>query len=206
MVELYGGAGVAVEVDVFVREELEARRILHATVDAGSDGTEPDLWSAYFRDLFSRCGVPEDAFAEVSEAVRRAHEERHMWTHTIPGTGAVLDRLRKDGLRVGVISNADGRMEGALVDAGLRDHLEFVIDSGTVGVAKPSAEIFLAGCEAAATPAAECLYVGDLYPVDYVGASNAGLRALLLDPLGVHGERADTVSELAEVGAWVARG
>ena len=37
--------------------------------------------------------------------------------------------------------------------------------------------------------AAESYYVGDLYPVDVVGARHAGLTPVLLDPLGRYGRR-----------------
>ena len=50
---------------------------------------------------------------------------------------------------------------------------------------------------------AECIYVGDLFPVDYVGATAAGLGAVLLDPLEIHGARAVTVRELRELKAWL---
>ena len=48
-------------------------------------------------------------------------------------------------------------------------------------VEKPDPKIFDAGCEALGLPADACLYVGDLYPVDYVGARGAGLEAVLLE-------------------------
>ena len=82
--------------------------------------------------------------------------------------------------------------------------MEFVIDSEVVGVEKPDPRIFEAGCAGLDLPPDACVYVGDLYPVDYVGARDAGLDAVLLDPLGMHHERADTVSDLAELPAWLA--
>ena len=105
---------------------------------------------------------------------------------------------------MGVISNADGRMEGALEVAGIREHVEFVIDSEVVGVEKPDSRIFEAGCAALDLTPEACVYVGDLYPVDYVGARAAGLQAVLLDPLGLHTEWADTVADLGELPKWLA--
>ena len=72
---------------------------------------------------------------------------------------------------MGVISNADGRMEDALEGRGLRGTVEFVIDSEVVGVEKPDSRIFEAGARLGPTAEA-CVYVGDLYPVDYVGAQS----------------------------------
>lgn len=203
MVEIYRGEGVETDVHGFRRAELAARHELHGGIEAGSTGTEPELWREYFRKLFTLSGVPERALETVSRRVQREHAEEHLWTYALPGTGDVLEALKAKGYRVGVISNADGRMEGALQRAGVRTHVEFVIDSGLVGVEKPGARIFLAGCEAMELAAEECVYVGDLFQVDYVGARDAGLGAVLLDPLGVHEARAETVGELGELQAWL---
>ena len=205
MVEIFRAEGVETDVPSFRSAELTARHTLHARIEEGSTGTEPELWGEYFLRLFSLCGVPEASLDAVSERVRVEHARDHLWTYSLPGTGAVLEALKGQGYRVGVISNADGRMEGALARAGVRSHVEFVIDSGKVGVEKPGAEIFHAGCDAIGLEPAECVYVGDLFPVDYVGAKSAGLGAVLLDPLGVHEDRAETVGALGELEAWLNR-
>jgi HAD superfamily hydrolase (TIGR01549 family) len=204
MVDILGAEGVRMAVDDFQRVELGARRILHERIEEGSQGTEPELWGQYFHTLFIECGVPDERTAAVGERVRYEHRSDHLWTFALPHTSEVIDRLRDGGYRVGVISNADGRMEGALEVAGVRDHVEFVIDSEVVGVAKPDPKIFEAGCSALDLPPDACVYVGDLYPVDYVGARAAGLDAVLLDPLGLHADRADTVADLAELPSWLA--
>ena len=96
------------------------------------------------------------------------------------GTREALDRLRAAGLRLGVVSNSDGRVEEALVAAGLRDRFDVVLDSALVGVEKPDPAIFRAALDALGVAPAEALYVGDLYEVDVVGARAAGMPAALL--------------------------
>ena len=203
MIEIFRAEGVEVDMPTLRRAELAARRKLHERIDEGNSGTEPELWHDYFAELYERSGVPERSVAGVSDRSRQAHAEEHLWTYALPETGAALESLKAAGYRLGVISNADGRMERALARAGVREHFEFVIDSGVVGVEKPDAEIFHAGCEAMDMCPAECLYVGDLFPVDYVGATGAGLGAVLLDPLEIHEARAVTVRELWELEAWL---
>lgn len=203
MVEILATEGVRISAEDFQGHELGARRILHDGIAEGGSGTEPELWSRYFLRLFGACGVPEERIPRLGERVREAHEIEHLWTFPLPGTGALLARLRNDGYRVGVISNADGRMEGVLNSAGLREHLEFVIDSGVVGVEKPDPDIFRMGCETLQLRPESCLYVGDLHPVDYVGARGAGLAAVLLDPGGHHRGRAETLSTLDQLPAWL---
>ena len=109
------------------------------------------------------------------------------------------------GYRVGIVSNADGRVEALFEAVGLAAHVEFVIDSHTVGVAKPDPRIFRMGAERLGLPPEEILYVGDVYAMDVVGARAAGLRPLLLDPFDQFGawddvERIRTVRDLP---AWL---
>ncbi len=67
--------------------------------------------------------------------------------------------------------------------------LDFVVDSGAVGVEKPDPAIFRIALERAGVSAAEAMHVGDLFPVDVVGARRAGLEPVLLDPLGRYADR-----------------
>jgi HAD superfamily hydrolase (TIGR01549 family) len=203
MVEIFRAEGVHMDVEDFQAAEVAGRRRLHERVDEGSSGIEPELWREYFLELYTLSGVPARAVHGVTERVRQAHDADHLWTHALPGTASVLEALKAAGYRLGVVSNADGRMARALERAGVRAHFEFVIDSAVVGVEKPHSDIFRAGCDALGMAPEECLYVGDLYPVDYVGARGAGLEAVLLDPLGIHGDRAATVAALGELGEWL---
>jgi putative hydrolase of the HAD superfamily len=89
-----------------------------------------------------------------------------------------------------VISNSNGSVGSVLEETGLTAHLDFVIDSGVVGVEKPDRRIFELALATAKVAAADAVYVGDLYSVDVIGARGAGLQAILLDPRG-HWENRD---------------
>jgi HAD superfamily hydrolase (TIGR01509 family) len=95
-------------------------------------------------------------------------------------TREALGRLRAAGLRLGIVSNSDGRVEEALAASGMRDLFDVVIDSGLVGVEKPDPAIFRAALDALGIGPEEALYVGDMYEVDVVGARAAGIEAVLL--------------------------
>jgi putative hydrolase of the HAD superfamily len=182
MARIYGTVGVGWEDDRFVQAELAAREQLAHRVEAGHVGTEPHLWEEYFRTIFRLTGVPDAAVGEVGDKLRKEHDRDHLWTHVEVGTEAALKTLAREGYRLGVISNADGRMEEVLERTGLRVLVEFVLDSEVVGIEKPDPRIFREGARRMEVPPAECLYVGDLYPVDVVGARKAGMSAVLLDP------------------------
>jgi putative hydrolase of the HAD superfamily len=184
--------------------ERVARGLLHDAIRDGHAGTEPEVWRGYFERLFRESGVPEEGLAAVGRRVRDVHARDHLWTWVEDGTEEVLETLAGEGYRLAVISNADGRVERILEDVGLRRHFEFVLDSEVVGVEKPDPAIFHQACRRLELGPDRCLYVGDLYPVDYVGARGAGMEAVLLDPLERHGDRAPALSTLGELSAFAA--
>jgi HAD superfamily hydrolase (TIGR01549 family) len=204
ILDMYLAEGVTSDEFRIVQAELEARARLSARVEAGAAGTEPHLWRDYFETLFRRSGVPDRVLDAVGRRLRDEHRRDHLWTHVEPGTGAALERLLDEGYRLGVISNADGRVEAVLERTGLRRHLEFVVDSGVVGFEKPDPRIFREGLRRLALPAEETLYVGDLYPVDVVGARGVGMQALLLDPSGALEYPVDRIPSVLDLPEWLA--
>ncbi len=156
--------------------------------------------TAYLEALFLEAGVPPARLPEVRDCLARLHGERHLWSGTAGDTREALARLRAAGLRLGVVSNSDGRVAEALEAAGLREYFDVVVDSTLAGVEKPDPAIFRAALEVLEVPPAEALYVGDLYEVDVVGANAAGIPAVLLLPPGApRPEGCATVGSLEEL-------
>jgi HAD superfamily hydrolase (TIGR01509 family) len=145
-------------------------------------GADRDRATVYLETLFTLAGVPPERLGEVRTCLAGLHQERHLWCATAAGTRETLGRLRAAGLRLGVVSNSDGRVDAALRAAGLRDCFEVVVDSALFGAEKPDPAIFRAALDALGVRPAEALYVGDLYEVDVLGANAAGIPAVLLAP------------------------
>jgi HAD superfamily hydrolase (TIGR01509 family) len=110
------------------------------------------------------------------------------WDQILRGTRDALVRIGQN-FRIAVISNADGAIGRVLSRCGIADCFESVTDSGIVGVEKPHPKIFEAALEAMRARPDESLYVGDVYSVDYVGARNAGMQAVLFDVAGAYRDR-----------------
>ena len=167
-----------------------------------SDTSDRERATVYLETLFLLAGVPKAQLDIVRDTLLALHRERHLWSGHDRGTPDALERLRKAGYRLGVVSNSDGRAEEALAAAGLRAFFEVVVDSQLVGVEKPDPRIFQLALEQLGIPAADALYVGDIYEVDVVGARRAGMAVVLMDPLANHAERDVTavrsVAELAD--------
>ncbi len=143
-------------------------------------GTDQHRAAAYLEALFLLGGVPRERLGEVRSCLRRMHQDRHLWSSVAERSAESLQKLRDAGLRLGVVSNSDGRVEQALEAAGLRRYFDVVIDSALVGVEKPDPRIFHAALEALGVGPQEALYVGDLYEIDVLGARAAGIDAVLL--------------------------
>lgn len=191
--------GVEAGPERFSEAERTARRRLVQRVEEGHRGTEPGLWAEYFRTMLRECGVADHRIEEVGRRIAAEHEERHLWSHVERGTTDALEALRSGGYRLAVISNADGRVEGLLEETGLRRHFEFVLDSGVVGVEKPDPRIFELAVRRLELEPRRCLYVGDLHPVDVVGARAAGLAAVLVDPFDAVEAPVDRIASVREL-------
>jgi len=105
-----------------------------------------------------------------------------------PGTRERLHLLGKK-YRLGVIYNADGRIAQVLERCGIADCFQTIVDSGIVGQEKPHPAIFAAALRAMGSNPEQSLYVGDIYSVDYLGATAAGMRSLLMDVCGAYRAR-----------------
>lgn len=142
--------------------------------------TDRERAAAYLETLFLAAGVPASRLEEVRDTLARLHGEAHLWGGIAADTHDALARLRAAGLRLGVVSNSDGRVEEALEAAGLRSYFDVVVDSALAGMEKPDPAIFRSALDVLGVAPAEALYVGDLYEVDVVGANAAGIPAVLL--------------------------
>jgi putative hydrolase of the HAD superfamily len=139
----------------------------------------------------------------IRDALVENTQKSANWDQILPGTRAALERIRQK-FRIAVISNADGRIEHVLSRCGIADCFESITDSGIVGVEKPRAEIFEAALRTMQARTDESLYVGDVYSVDYVGACNAGMQAVLFDVARAYGDRElPRVESLEELETWL---
>jgi len=79
---------------------------------------------------------------------------------------------------------------------GLDGLLDGTVTSAGTGSRKPDPGIFDAALELAGCEPGEALHVGDTPEEDVVGARAAGIRPLLIDRDGAHGD----ISSLEEIG------
>jgi len=140
------------------------------------------FWFLFYTHLLQELGIQDD---QLRNKLVNATRISANWGHARPGTRAILDRIG-ERYRIGVISNADGKIEALLAANGIADCFRTITDSGLVGHEKPHPAIFEAAVLAMDVAPQHCLYVGDAYSVDYAGATNAGMQAMLFDVAGAY--------------------
>jgi putative hydrolase of the HAD superfamily len=172
--------GVPITAAALDRSVNAATRAVEGVAGVAAGRSDRERARVYLEALFAGAGVPAGRMHEVARTLQRLHQDWHLWCRTVPGTVEALDRLRAAGLRLGVVSNSDGRVAEALEAAGIRDRFDVILDSALVGVEKPDPAIFRAALTALDVAPEEALFVGDLYDVDVVGARAAGIEAVLL--------------------------
>jgi len=170
---------MSVSEDDLSRLEAEARGEIHRHVDAG--GRVSEVWRDYFHLILGRSGVPVERQSGIVDSLWEAHQRFGLWTVAIDGAPQVVAQLKRAGLRIGVVSNAEGRVEQDLAGAGFDGLLETVVDSHIVGVEKPDPAIFRIAIERLGIACERSVFVGDVPAVDVRGARAAGIAPILLD-------------------------
>jgi putative hydrolase of the HAD superfamily len=158
--------------------------------------TDHSFWWLFYSQLLSEIGLHDNAIRDQLVASIRNSGN---WDTIRPGTA---EQLRDIGKRypIAVISNADGRIEDVLRRCGIAHCFRTITDSGLVGYEKPHPEIFRQALKSMNAPPEESLYVGDVYSVDYLGATGAGMQAVLMDIPGAYRDKgAPRVESLEEL-------
>lgn len=141
---------------------------------------EREWWRALvqrvFADESSRPGF-EQFFADLYEFFR-SREAWRLFAETVP----VLEALTARGLRLGIISNFDSRLDDVLRVLEIDRYFAAVHLSSRTGAAKPDPLIFQAAVEAFAVAPSQALHTGDSWRDDVQGALSAGLQAVWFDP------------------------
>ena len=161
-----------------IKNEFDVRM-----VENGS--TDHSFWWMFYSQLLAKIGLNDDA---VRDQLVSSIRQSANWDVMPLGT---RDHLEEIGGRykIGVISNADGKIEDVLRRCNIADCFRTITDSGLVGYEKPHPEIFRQALQAMKAAPEESLYVGDVYSVDYLGATSAGMQAILMDVPGAYSDK-----------------
>lgn len=175
-----------------VARELDDPDLIRRTDDEGR-------WDRFMCQIYERaCAtpLPQPALRELA----LIHARDNLW-ETIPDDVVpALEHLRRRGLRLVVVSNANGTVRAKLDRVGLGRFMHHVLDSFEEGVEKPDPRIFHIALERSGASPERTVHVGDFFHIDVEGARAAGLPAVLVDRAGLHADRACArVADLLEL-------
>lgn len=154
------------------------------------------FWQMFYAQLLDELGIKDD---QVHDSLVAATRISANWCEIRQGTYEALQRIRQR-YPLGIISNADGKLSAVLERCGIAECVQSITDSGVLGYEKPHPAIFEAALQTLSAKPEQSLYVGDVYSVDYLGATRAGMQAVLFDVSGAYREqglpRVESLEEL----------
>jgi putative hydrolase of the HAD superfamily len=120
-----------------------------------------------------------DAVAAAARAYTELQRSR-----LVPRDGVLLtlDHLAELGVRRGIISNAAQVTVDLWPSTVFPLHVDASLLSAALKMAKPEPAIYRAACRELGVKAGECVYVGDGGDNELTGATEVGMRAVLIRP------------------------
>lgn len=180
--EALAAEGVAVSAAALASAEPRAKRDIDQALVIGTTDDAKRGW-LYFNQVLEHAGVGISEATDAALArMRDYHRQSNLWEHIPADVKPALRQLRALGLRLVVVSNANGRLRHLFDRVGLTEYVDVVLDSHEWGVEKPDPRLFQLALEQSKADAATTAHIGDLFHIDVVGARAAGLQeGILLD-------------------------
>ena len=161
--------------DPRARRELDDLKVIGGTTDASRG------W-LFFDLVLSHAGTARSAAtAAALDELHAYHRTSNLWEYVPPHVVPALEALRARGLRLVVVSNANGTLLAHIERLGMTGRFDSIFDSHDEGVEKPDPRFFEIALARSGARKETTIHVGDLYYVDVIGARSAGLRGVLLD-------------------------
>ena len=180
------------EVESVVAAFLESDRLSVVDFEAGlpSDSMRAKRTKTFLRLL----GAKEDYANAITETYVRDYP---MINSPIAGSVPLVKEL-STRFRLGVISNGLPDVQYRKIETiGLKGVFSSIVLSEEIGIRKPDPRIFQRAADSLRIRLPECLYVGDSYHDDVIGAKTAGMQVCWYNcrsaPPGKTGIQADFV-------------
>jgi putative hydrolase of the HAD superfamily len=149
-----------------------------------SDAGAADVWVGMYSLLCRRLGIDEGEAPQLARAVYDSFGSPTRW-RAYADVLPAFRRLRSSGVKVGIISNWDTRLEAVLCGIGVGELVDTIVCSAVEGLHKPDPRIFELACARAGVRADRSAHVGDHMYADVVGARAAGMMPVLIDRHGL---------------------
>ncbi len=150
---------------------------------------------------FTEAGMDQDEAEKlVPEADRYYLERLGLRGKLVPGAGALINRLKERGFRLGILSNGFKEVQyNKLRSSGLDNPVDIVVLSDEIDVNKPDPRLFRHAEKRAGIDPSHCILIGDNPETDIAGALRSGWQAIWFNP--EHKPVTESVKEFAEKGS-----
>jgi 2-haloalkanoic acid dehalogenase type II len=188
--------GVTASVDDITRAQNATESEFDiATYD---ESRRKEFWTDYNASLLEKLGIEEKRLFLAAQIDELWWECSHVQVY--PDVEPTLSQLRAKGLKLGLISNGFKKdLDHILGELGLEKWFDAVVCIESCNCAKPDKEIFLYALDKLRVKPSVALFVGDSVVHDYEGASNAGIKPLLIDREGKIQGRYNKIASLTEL-------
>jgi len=163
--------------DHFIEQFTQRLRFYYLERETNCLEVSVDIIVRSFLDEYGLRGL---APAELKAALQAMYTVSQAHWHPEDDTIPTLEVLRKQGYRLGIISNAAYSLdvENLIDKAAIRPYFETILISADIGIRKPDIRIFQTALDRSHVPAGRAVMVGDTLSADIMGAKNAGMRAI----------------------------
>jgi putative hydrolase of the HAD superfamily len=148
-------------------------------LNSPDDVYDPEIFIAYTNHIIEQMG---GSGPSVDACSREIYDEWAACQHfeMYDDVPQVLQRLARDGLRIGLISNTHRCLASFQSHFELQGLITATVSSSDHGRMKPHPSIFSAALQLLSVPAEEAVMVGDSLKHDVEGAIRAGMHGILL--------------------------
>jgi len=145
-----------------------------------------EFWIHYIKRKLWAAGLSEPQAAELAPVIQPLLDERYQPTLLVPDdVRPTLKRLHAKGYKMGMVTNRSGSIEDDLNELGFLAFFDFQFTAGEIDSWKPDPGIFEHALYLAESSSDSTAYIGDNYYTDVIGARNAGIYPILMDPRNV---------------------
>jgi putative hydrolase of the HAD superfamily len=145
-------------------------------------GSVEELRVVRSRRFLQLLGLSEDFADEITEMYVKSYPNIDA---PVKGAKSVIRNLA-GRFQLGIVSNGfPDTQYRKLRTLGMEELFDCILLSEEIGIRKPDPGIFWKAAELLARKPEECLYVGDSYKADVLGAKKAGMRACWFNPGGL---------------------
>jgi putative hydrolase of the HAD superfamily len=178
-------AGLELNQNTFYQEFF--KRLQDYYVERETDCTE--LTTSYLlQKILAEKGHPDVPESIIRPALAAMYSVSQEHWHVEKDTKSVLRELKRQGYKLGIISNAadDDDIQKLVDKAEIRPFFDLIISSAAMGIRKPDPKIFEWALSNLSVDPSQAAMIGDTLEADVLGARNANLFSIFLT------RRADT--------------